>query len=64
MEPDQSSPIDETQPHWTRIVAIAVPCALAGIAIGVVLGSAVAPPAAVAYLAGALFVAVLAFAIR
>ena len=41
-----------------------MPCAVAGVAIGVVLGTAVAPPAAVAYIAAALFVAVLAFAIH
>jgi hypothetical protein len=57
-------PVDEPPPSWPRILAVTVPCAVAGIASGIVLGSAVAPPETVAYIAAALFVAVLAFAIR
>jgi hypothetical protein len=57
-------PVDEPRPGWTTILAITVPCALVGIAGGVALGSAVLSPAAVAYIAAALFVAVLAFAIH
>jgi hypothetical protein len=55
-------PLDEPRPSWPRILVISVPCAGAGIAGGVVLGS-VASPATVASIAAALFVAVLAFAI-
>jgi hypothetical protein len=55
---------DERRPGWTTILAITVPCAAVGIAIGVGLGSALASPAAVAYIAAALFVAALAFAIH
>jgi hypothetical protein len=54
--------LDEPRPSWPRILAISVPCAGAGIAGGVVLGT-VASPATVASIAAALFVAVLAFAI-
>lgn len=57
-------PADERRPGWTTILAITVPCAVVGIAIGVGLGSAVVSPAAVAYIAAALFIAVLAFAIH
>jgi hypothetical protein len=56
--------VDGPRPGWTRILAITVPCAVAGIASGVVLGSAVAPPATVAYVAAALFVGILALATR
>jgi hypothetical protein len=57
-------PVDEPWPSRARILAITLPCAGAGIAIGIALGSAVASPATVAYLSAALFVAVLAFGIR
>lgn len=55
---------DDRRPGWKTILAITVPCAGAGILIGVALGSSLVSPAAVAYLAAALFVAVLAFAIH
>jgi hypothetical protein len=57
-------PLDEPRPRWTRILAISVPCAVAGLASGVALASAVASPATLAYIAAAAFVAVLAFATR
>jgi hypothetical protein len=57
-------PVDEAGLSRTAIVAITVPCGAVGIASGVALGSVVASPATVAYLAAALFVAVLAFAVR
>jgi hypothetical protein len=57
-------PVDERRPGWTAILAITVPCAIVGIVGGVALGSVLASPAAVAYIAAALFVAVLAFAIH
>jgi hypothetical protein len=56
--------VDEAGLSRTAIAAITVPCGVAGIASGIALGSAVASPATVAYLAAALFVAVLAFAVR
>ena len=55
-------PVDEPRLGWATILAITVPCAFVGIAGGVALGSAVVSPAAVAYIAAALFVAVVAFA--
>jgi hypothetical protein len=55
---------DEAGLSRTAIAAITLPCGAVGVASGVVLGSLVAPPATVAYLAAALFVAVLAFAVR
>jgi hypothetical protein len=55
---------DEPRPRWPRILAISVPCAVAGLAGGVVLASAVVSPTTLAYLAAAAFVAVLAFATR
>lgn len=64
IETQENRTVDEQRPGWTTILAITVPCALAGIAIGVVLGTAVAPPAAVAYVAAALFVGALALATR
>jgi hypothetical protein len=54
-------PVGERRPGWTTILAITVPCAVVGIVGGVALGSVLASPAAVAYIAAALFVAVLAF---
>lgn len=57
-------PVDERRPGWTTSLAIAVPCAGVGIALGVALGSALVSPAAVAYIAAALFVGVLAFVIH
>jgi Mn2+/Fe2+ NRAMP family transporter len=55
---------DEPRPGWATILAITVPCAAVGIAIGVGLSSTLVSAAAVAYVAAALFVAVLAFAIH
>jgi hypothetical protein len=57
-------PVDEQRPGWTTILLITVPCAVFGIAGGIALGSVLASPAALAYIAAALFVAVLAFAIH
>jgi len=54
-------PVDEPRPAWITILVITVPCAVVGIAVGVALASSVASPAAVAYIAAALFVGVLAF---
>ena len=56
--------MDERRPGWRMILLITVPCAVLGIAGGVALGSTLASPAAVAYIAAALFVAVLAFAMH
>ena len=60
----ESRHLDEPRPRWRRIFMVSAPCAVVGIAVGFALGSAVAPPATVAYVAAAFFVAVLAFATR
>ena len=57
-------PVDGPRLRWPRILAISAPCAVAGLASGVALASAVVSPATLAYIAAAAFVAVLAVATR